>query len=64
MTELDLRSYRRHLAVVPQESLLFEGSVRDNVTYGSPDLGDRAVLDALRDANALEFVEAMGGLTP
>lgn len=62
MAELDLRTYRRFLAVVPQESLLFEGSVRANVTYGSPDLSDDAVRTALRDANALEFVEAMGGL--
>lgn len=62
MATLDLRTYRRFLAVVPQESLLFEGTVRDNVTYGSPDLSDDAVLAALRDANALEFVEQMGGL--
>lgn len=61
MAGLDLRSYREHLAVVPQESLLFEGSVRDNVTYGS-ELGDEAVIDALRSANAWEFVEPMGGL--
>lgn len=62
MATLDLRTYRRFLAVVPQESLLFVGSVRDNVTYGSPELSDDAVLAALRDANALEFVEQMGGL--
>jgi ABC-type multidrug transport system fused ATPase/permease subunit len=62
VTGLDLRSYRRHLAVVPQESLLFEGSVRANVTYGSPELTDDAVRVALRDANALDFVEQMGGL--
>lgn len=58
----DLRSYRQHLAVVPQESILFEGTVRDNVTYGRPELSDEAVLAALADANALEFVERMGGL--
>ncbi|MBB2923993.1 ABC transporter ATP-binding protein [Cellulomonas cellasea] len=62
MAGLDLRTYRRFLAVVPQESLLFEGSVRANVTYGSPELSDDAVRAALRDANALEFVDAMGGL--
>ncbi|WP_029289964.1 ABC transporter ATP-binding protein [Cellulomonas sp. HZM] len=62
MAGLDLRTYRRFLAVVPQESLLFEGSVRDNVTYGSHDLSDDAVLEALRGANALGFVEQMGGL--
>jgi ATP-binding cassette subfamily B protein len=62
MAGLDLRTYRRFLAVVPQESLLFEGTVRANVTYGSPELTDDAVRTALRDANALEFVEVMGGL--
>ncbi|MGM7423694.1 ABC transporter ATP-binding protein [Cellulosimicrobium sp. CpK407] len=59
---VDLRSYRRFLAVVPQESILFEGSVRDNVTYGSPELTDAAVEHALRDANAWDFVTEMGGL--
>jgi len=62
MAELDLRSFRHFLAVVPQESLLFEGSVRANVTYGSPELTDDEVRAALRDANALEFVDEMGGL--
>ncbi len=62
MADLDLRQYRRHLAVVPQESILFEGSVRDNVTYGSPDLSDEAVVEALRAANAWDFVAEMGGL--
>ncbi len=62
LVDLDLRTYRRFLAVVPQESILFEGSVRDNVTYGNPGLDDDAVLAALRDANALEFVAEMGGL--
>jgi ATP-binding cassette subfamily B protein len=62
MAGLDLRSYRRYLAVVPQESILFEGTVRANVTYGHPDLNDGAVVAALRDANAWEFVADMGGL--
>ncbi|MBI9114657.1 ABC transporter ATP-binding protein [Sanguibacter suaedae] len=62
MAGLDLRTYRRHLAVVPQESLLFEGTVRDNVTYGDHDLPDDVVRTALDDANALGFVDEMGGL--
>ena len=56
MASLDLRSYRRFLSVVPQESILFEGTVRENVGYGLPDVDERAVRDALRAANALEFV--------
>jgi ATP-binding cassette, subfamily B, bacterial len=62
MTSFDLRSYRSSLAVVPQESLLFEGTVRDNVTYGRADLDDDTVLASLRDANAMDFVDEMGGL--
>ncbi|HEY3549186.1 MAG TPA: ABC transporter ATP-binding protein [Propionicimonas sp.] len=62
MAGLDLRQFRRHLAVVPQESIMFEGTVRANVTYGQADMDDDAVRDALRAANALEFVEEMGGL--
>lgn len=62
MSAIDLRSYRKFLAVVPQESILFEGSIRDNVTYGSDDLDDDAVRTALVDANAWDFVAEMGGL--
>ena len=59
MEELDLRSYRTFLSVVPQESILFEGSIRENVTYGMKDVPEETVLAALRDANALEFIERL-----
>ncbi|MFJ2703707.1 ABC transporter ATP-binding protein [Streptomyces sp. NPDC087428] len=56
MAGLDLRSYRRFLSVVPQESILFEGSIRDNVTYGMGDTDEATLIRALEDANALDFV--------
>ena len=56
---LDLRTYRRAVSVVPQESVLFEGSVRDNITYGLGDVSDARVWRALVDANAAEIVENM-----
>lgn len=59
---LDMRSLRRQIAVVPQEALLFEGTVRDNVTYGSPAVADDAVVAALEGAQAWAFVRHMGGL--
>lgn len=59
MSELDLRSYRKFVAVVPQESVLFEGSIRDNVTYGMPDIDEETVRRALADANATEFVDGL-----
>ncbi|CAM5270832.1 Lipid A export ATP-binding/permease MsbA OS=Streptomyces glaucescens OX=1907 GN=SGLAU_30350 PE=4 SV=1 [Streptomyces glaucescens] len=59
MTGLDLRTYRRFVSVVPQESILFDGTVRDNVAYGMDDADEEAVRAALRDANALEFVDRL-----
>ncbi len=59
MKEIDLRTYRRFISVVPQESILFEGSVRENVTYGLSDVPAAVVERALRVANAWEFVQAL-----
>ncbi|MEU8718351.1 ABC transporter ATP-binding protein [Streptomyces sp. NPDC048663] len=60
MSGLDLRTYRRFVSVVPQESILFDGTVRENVAYGMEDEADeQAVRAALRDANALEFVDEL-----
>ncbi|CAM5346648.1 ABC transporter ATP-binding protein OS=Streptomyces fumanus OX=67302 GN=GCM10018772_26730 PE=4 SV=1 [Streptomyces fumanus] len=59
MSTLDLRTYRRFVSVVPQESILFDGTVRENVAYGMDDAGEEAVRAALRDANALEFVDRL-----
>ncbi|THE08366.1 ABC transporter ATP-binding protein [Microbacterium oleivorans] len=56
MQELDLRTVRRFVSVVPQESVLFEGTIRENVAYGLGDVDDARIERALRDANAWEFV--------
>lgn len=55
--ELDLRSVRRSVSVVPQESVLFEGTIRENVAYGLPEVTDDRIERALRDANAWQFVQ-------
>ncbi len=59
MADLDLRTYRRFISVVPQEPILFDGSVRENVAFGLPDADDDAIRAALRGANALDFVERL-----
>lgn len=59
MQELDLRTYRRFVSVVPQETILFEGGIRQNVTYGLDDVPEEVIRAALRDANALEFVDQL-----
>ena len=59
MEELDLRTFRRFVSVVPQETILFEGTIRQNVSYGLDDVSDETIRAALRDANALEFVDQL-----
>ncbi|WP_458248999.1 ABC transporter ATP-binding protein [Streptomyces sp. MAI_2237] len=59
MNTLDLRTYRRFVSVVPQESILFDGTIRQNVAYGMDDADEQSVRAALRDANALEFVDRL-----
>lgn len=56
MESLDLRTVRRFVSVVPQESVLFEGSIRDNITYGLRGVEEARVVHALQEANAWEFV--------
>jgi ATP-binding cassette subfamily B protein len=55
--ELDLRTVRRFVSVVPQESVLFEGTIRENIAYGLPEVPDERIVQALRDANAWSFVQ-------
>ena len=59
LSQFDLRTARKFISVVPQESVLFDGSVRENITYGLGDLPDKTVIDALTAANAIDFVEAL-----
>lgn len=59
MERLDLRSFRRFVSVVPQESVLFEGTIRENVTYGMSDVSEDRVRRALVDANAAEIVDEL-----
>jgi ATP-binding cassette subfamily B protein len=59
MAGLDLRQVRGFFSVVPQESVMFEGSIRENVTYGLPAVPDEQLEQALRDANAWELIESL-----
>jgi ATP-binding cassette subfamily B protein len=59
MQELDLRQYRRFLAVVPQNTILFSGSVRENIMYGIDKISDNEIWDILNTANASKFVSKL-----
>jgi ATP-binding cassette subfamily B protein len=59
LREIDLRTYRRQIGVVPQTTLLFTGTVRENVTFGLDDITDPAVWDILAQANLADFVHSL-----
>ena len=52
----DLHALRQHMAIVPQEVLLFSGSILENIRFGRPDATDAEVMDAAQKANAWEFI--------
>jgi ATP-binding cassette subfamily C protein len=58
LPELDLRSWRRQIGYVPQESVMVDESVAHNLTLGEQ-VSEERIREALRDAGALRFVEAM-----
>ncbi|WP_224999826.1 ABC transporter ATP-binding protein [Cesiribacter sp. SM1] len=53
----DLSAYRANLGIVPQEVILFGGSIRENIAYGRPQATETEIREAARKANALQFIE-------
>jgi ATP-binding cassette, subfamily C, bacterial LapB len=56
ISQLDPAACRRNIGYVPQDLVLFYGTVKDNIVYGAPFVDDRAVLKAARIAGVTEFV--------
>jgi ABC-type multidrug transport system fused ATPase/permease subunit len=59
LRKLDLSAVRRQFGVVPQDTFLFHISVKENILLANPDATDDAVEEALRRANAWDFVRAL-----
>jgi ATP-binding cassette, subfamily B, bacterial len=59
MNDLDLRTYRRWVSVVSQDTILFEGTVRENVLYGTDGVDETHLHQALEDANADQFIQRL-----
>jgi ABC-type multidrug transport system fused ATPase/permease subunit len=49
------------MAIVPQEVLLFSGSILENIRFGKPDASDDEVIEAAKKANAWEFIQSFPG---
>ena len=59
MREIDLRTYRQHLAVVPQTSILFSGSIRDNITYGCGQVSEEELAGVVEAANLKDLIASL-----
>src|SRR5436305_7175872 len=57
--DVTLRSLRREIGIIPQDTFLFSATVRENITFGAPELSDAEVEHAARLAQAHEFVERL-----
>lgn len=58
-TEIDMRSYRRFISVVPQNSILFSGTIRENITYGSEYVTDELLNYAIKAARLESVIEKL-----
>lgn len=56
--QLRLMDLRRQIALVPQETLLFSGSIEENIRYGNPQASRAEVIEAAKAANAHAFISA------
>lgn len=57
--KLDLKNFLEQIALVPQETLLFGGSVRENILYGKLDATEEELISASKSANAHEFIQQL-----
>ncbi|PMB10263.1 ABC transporter ATP-binding protein, partial [Fischerella thermalis CCMEE 5328] len=57
--EFEIDSWRRKMAVVSQDTFIFNTSIRNNIAYGTPRATEAEIREAARLANALEFIEEM-----
>ncbi len=56
--DFNLTAYRKNIGIVPQEVILFGGTIRENIAYGKPNATFDEIREAARQANALEFIES------
>lgn len=59
INDLNLNSYRKHIAVVPQTSILFSGTIRENITYGLNNISEEELEKVLLASNLKELVDSL-----
>ncbi|WP_018931193.1 ABC transporter ATP-binding protein [Gracilibacillus lacisalsi] len=59
MDDLSMRSFRKKIAVVPQNTILFSGSIRENITYGLAEVTEEEVQQAVQMANLQDIIDEL-----
>ncbi|MGH3111427.1 MAG: ABC transporter ATP-binding protein, partial [Gaiellaceae bacterium] len=59
LRELTLESVRENIGVLLQETLVFDGTVRENIAYGRPGASEAEIVDAAKTADAHQFIAAL-----
>ncbi|GAA0134065.1 ABC transporter ATP-binding protein [Paenibacillus sp. YSY-4.3] len=59
MNELSMRRYRRSLAIVLQNNILFSGTIRENITYGLPHISEEKLQQAIWMANLQDVIDSL-----
>ena len=54
--DIELEHLRAHMAIVPQEVILFGGTIKENIAYGKLDATDDEIMEAAKKANAFDFI--------
>lgn len=61
VSDYPLEKLRAKIGIVPQKSVLFRGTIKDNLRWGKKDANDREMYEALKVSQAMEFVERLDG---
>lgn len=59
LREFDLKSLRKAMGIVSQDTFLFNASVRENIAYAKPDATEKEIVEAAKGANAYEFIKVL-----
>jgi ABC-type multidrug transport system fused ATPase/permease subunit len=55
---IDVAHLRQHMAIVPQEVILFAGSIRENIRFGATEASEEEIIEAAKKANAWDFISS------
>lgn len=58
ISDYDLENLRGNMSIVPQDVILFGGTIKENIAYGKPDATEEEIILAAKQANAFNFIES------